>query len=262
MARGEPTGDPTTAGAARAGTSRSLAALLCAASLVTLAGCSGSGDGNGGSGEPGVTASSGTASAPPPGKYQTLPEACGSVSRATLRALLAASPNYAGDATLTYDTDRRVGCKWSGTAQGANRELVIDFERVVSYDPEVSDETRAQQVFAGKAAAAHIPDHAPDPNDTAFAVTGPSGAPATGSAGDTSPRRVGGIGDEAYLDDSVVTEGDGAQRQVTILFRTANVLVTVDFSQVSADKTTPPGSFELQLGAHGLAQELAKKISG
>ncbi len=298
MARGEPTGTPgpaasTTPGPAPdaapaptrpAGTGRppapaptrtaktgsppapaalgGLTALLCATALVTLTACSGPADNSGATGTPGVSSLSGTASAPPPGKYQTLPEPCGSVSQTTLHALLPASQNYAGDATLTYDTDRRAGCKWTGMAQGANRQLVIDFERVVSYDSAVSDEDKAQREFERKATAAHIPDNAPDPHDTAAAPGTPgASSPPAGGGGDTSPRRVGGIGDQAYLDDALLTEDDGLHRDVTIVFRIANVLVTVDFSQWSADASVAPAGFELQLGAHGLAQALAKTIT-
>jgi hypothetical protein len=247
--------------AARAGTVRTLAVVVSAAALATVAGCSGSSGGSGGSAGTGVAAGAAPTTAPP-GKYRTLPEPCGSVSTTTLHALLPASGDYAGTALPTYDTDRRVGCHWTGTAQGADRELSVDFERVVSYDPAVSDEQKAQQDFAERAAAAHIPDNSPLPNDSAAVPSpGQSVSAEQDSGGDTSPRRVGGVGDEAYLDDVVVPAGNGTRRNVTMVFREANVLVTVEFDQWSDISATPPSSVELQLGAHGLAQELAKVIA-
>ena len=246
---------------ARAATGGALAALLSATALTALSACSGPSGESGGTDDSGAGSRSGTASAPPPGRYQTLPEPCGSVSRTTLRALLPDSPDYAGDAALTYDNDRRVGCTWTGTEQGADRRLVIDFERVVSYDPAVSDEDKAAQGFAKKAAAAHIPDRAPDPGDSApVPQPSTSGTPSAGT-GDTSPRRVGGIGDEAYLNDSLGPGGAGQHQEATVVFRTANVLVTVDFSQWSTGKPGVPSGFALQLGAHGLAQELARAFT-
>ncbi len=238
-----------------------VAALLSAAALTTLAGCAGSGAGSDGADAPG-TGSTQPATTAPPGKYQTLPEPCGTVDQATLHDLLPSSSDYAGTAMITYDTDRRVGCKWTGMAQNANRSLSIDFERVVSYDPTVSDEERAKQDYARKAAAAHIPDKAPAPDDSASVPTpGQSVPPSQDSGGDTSPRRVGGVGDEAYLDDSQAPDGNGSRRDVTMVFRTANVLVTIEFDQWSGAASQSASDVDLQLGAHGLAQELAKAIA-
>lgn len=122
-------------------------AVLIAALAV---GCS-SGTGTGDSAtdsKPGAVASS-TA---PPGKYRTLPEACRSVSPATLKDLLPGSAElpeaqqekvFDGSPAVTYDTDRRVGCRWKAEAPDGARSLFVDFERVVSYDPSVSDDDRA-----------------------------------------------------------------------------------------------------------------------
>lgn len=236
-----------------------LAAVL---SLVALALTACGGSGGGGSDQAGPGSGTGTTGTPAPGKYQTLPEPCGSVSPNTLRALLPASGDYAGSPMLTYDTDRRVGCRWTGTSQGANRDLSIDFERVVSYAPTVSDDDDAAQDFARLASAAHIPDNSPDPSDTASIPSpGESASPPPAGTADTSPRRVGGIGDEAYLDDALLTTDGNVHRDVTVVFRTANVLVTIDFSEWADSRAEPPSSFELQLGAHGLAQELAERIA-
>jgi hypothetical protein len=242
-------------------TAGAIAALLSAAALTTLAGCGGSGTGSGDPDESG-TGNTQAAGTPPPGKYQTLPEPCGSVSSPTLHDLLPTSSDYAGTAMITFDTDRRVGCKWTGMAQDANRSLSIDFERVVSYDPSVSDEDKAKQDYEQKAAAAHIPDNAPAPDDSASVPQpGQSVSPSEDSGGDTSPRRVGGVGDEAYLDDSLAPDGDGSREDVTMVFRTSNVLVTIEFDQWSTATSQSPSSVDLQLGAHGLAQQLAKAIA-
>ncbi len=238
-----------------------VAALLTATALATLAGCDGSGGTPNGSGGPVSTdAATGTA---PPGKYQTLPEPCAGVSQATLHDLLPASHDYAGTETPTYDTDRRAGCRWTGATRDADdRTLSIDFERVVSYDPSVSDEQQAEQDYQHRADAAHIPHNVPDPADSATVPEpGASASAAQDDDGDTSPRRVGGVGDEAYLDDSLAPDGHGSRRDVTMVFRASNVLVTIEFDQWSTSSARPPSSVALQLGAHGLAQELAKVIA-
>lgn len=164
-----------------------LAALLVA--LVT--GCT-AGTGTEGSAtdsKPGGPSSS----VAPPGKYRTLEEACGSVERSTLRDLLpgvAQLPEeqqeqvYEGTSSITYDTDRRVGCRWKGQAPDASHQLKVDFERVVSYDTAVSDEDRAAEVFAKKQAAASPPiaeasgddEGTQSPSVGGTATTAPTGA--------------------------------------------------------------------------------------
>lgn len=108
-----------------------------------------------------------------PGKYRTLREPCGSIEHATLMDLLPGAAElpeeqqqriFRGTAVVTYDTDRRVGCGWKADSADASHSLSVDFERVVSYDTAVSDDDRAQEVFAKKQAAAALPVPA-DPRD-------------------------------------------------------------------------------------------------
>ena len=154
-----------------------------------LAGCTGASD-DGGSTDDSNPGDAGTASAAAqPGKYTTLPEACGVVSRSTLDSLLPGVKQlpdetqrdtaYAGEATLTYDTDRKVGCRWKVESADATDHLLVDFERVVSYDNAVSDDNQAEALFARKVTAADLP--APAVSPTAGAATG-SAAPSTGAS--------------------------------------------------------------------------------
>ncbi|MBK3554584.1 DUF3558 domain-containing protein, partial [Streptomyces sp. MBT61] len=114
----------------------------------------------------------------PPGKYLTLPAPCRAVPRSTLKDLLPGAAELPGDqqdkvfrgsAAVTYDTDRKVGCSWKSDAPSATRSLSVDFERVVSYDPAVSDDDRADTVYAKKEKAAGLSSSAtpgpPDEND-------------------------------------------------------------------------------------------------
>ncbi len=144
-----------------------LAALLA----VLVAGCS-AGDGSDGSATD-SKAGEGTQSVAEPGKYRTLLEPCGSVERGTLKDLLPGTAElpeeqqqriFRGTAAVTYDTDRRVGCNWKADSPDASHTLSLDFERVVSYDTSVSDDDRAQEVFAKKQAGASLPV-AEDPRD-------------------------------------------------------------------------------------------------
>ncbi|MET9253118.1 DUF3558 domain-containing protein [Streptomyces sp. NPDC003717] len=284
------------------------AALLA----VLLAGCTGGSDEGGGPddgkpGEPGTTAQ-----AAQPGRYRTIPEPCRAVDRKTLDALLPGIENitdeeqrtkaYAGEPTLTYDTDRKVGCRWKVDAPDATDHLFVDFERVVSYDGAVSDDNQAQQLFGKRIDAAHLPEPAvtesdsdsdsgsdsPSPSGTPAPSGTPSGAPSGGKgpgapslppsspagspsdsadsadpAAELQPRLLDDLGDEAFLDDRTTGAGSNGQgRTVTVAFRTSNVMVTVEYAEQSATLGVVPDSEEMQDRARELASRLDDSLSG
>ncbi|MEV3991905.1 DUF3558 domain-containing protein [Streptomyces sp. NPDC049837] len=267
-----------------------VAALLAALTVgVTgLTGCSA------GSGPDGTTTDSkagGPAdTAGRPGKYRTLLEPCGSVQRSTLKDLLPGAAQlpeeqrervYRGTAAVTYDTDRRAGCSWKTDGPDASHQLTLDFERVVSYDPAVSDDDRAQQVYAEKEAAAGLPaaqaaapgedkaqqappatgptTGAPTPKAKTTPTPTPSGSPATPEG--LEPRVLADLGDAAFLDDVLTRAGSTAQsRTVSVVFRTSNVIVTIRYGEQPARVTDVPDSKELQEKAQGLARNLAEKF--
>ncbi|MGW5335138.1 DUF3558 domain-containing protein [Streptomyces bauhiniae] len=259
------------------------AALLAA----LLAGCSsGSGDGTPtDDANPGDAAS--TPAAAQPGRYRTLPEPCGAVGHDTLGTLLPGirqltDPDqrdkaYRGVPALTYDTDRKVGCRWKVESTLATDRLSVDFERVVSYDGAVSDDAQAQKLFQGMAKAADLPVPAsPDTSTSAGPSDSPSGSPAadastdpaaggSGSAAPTElqPRVLAGLGDEAYLDDQLGSSGSTAEpRTVTVVFRTSNVVVTIDYEEQPMAVGAVPDSKEMQDRARDLASQLADVLDG
>lgn len=137
---------------------------------VLLAGCTG-GSGDGSQSDNSNPGSTGTTSPTArPGRYATLPEPCGVVGTEELDRLLPGigeTPDeaqraeaYEGKPTLTYDTDRKVGCGWKVESAEATSRLVIDFERVVSYDDVVGDDNQAGELFAAKQEAADLPEPA------------------------------------------------------------------------------------------------------
>ncbi|MFD6420964.1 DUF3558 domain-containing protein [Streptomyces sp. NPDC060198] len=239
-----------------------------------------------------------TVSVAPPGKYQTLPEACRSVSTGTLKQLLPGLADlseeqrevaYEGRASVTYDTDRKAGCTWQARTADSTRTLVVDFERVVSYDPTVSDEDSASTVYGKKAEAAGLPASSPSADDsaspsaTASPSTGegvsPQGStspttPASlnptgndtggddGASEDLAPRTLNNIGNAAFLDDSLESGGSAAQRRtVSVVFRTSNVVVSVRYAEQVTDAAEVPESAELQEKAQALARGLDETIS-
>ncbi|WP_066951149.1 hypothetical protein [Streptomyces lushanensis] len=164
-----------------------LAALL----VAVVAGCSGGGADGGSAADP-KAGSPTAATAAAPGKYRTLREPCGAVPRSMLKDLLPGAASlpedqqtkvYGGTAAVTYDTDRRVGCSWKADGADASHQLVIDLERVVSYDPAVSDDDRAQEVYTKKETSAALPPPSGTSTGTTPGTAGGS-SPATGSATD------------------------------------------------------------------------------
>ncbi|MGW0466391.1 DUF3558 domain-containing protein [Streptomyces sp. NPDC003027] len=290
-------------------TGRTRPAALTAAALVLgigagLTGCSAT---TGGDGEATVDSKAGPVTAvAPPGRYRTLFEPCRAVPPATLKDLLpgaAALPDperdraYRGTATVTYDTDRRVGCTWKADAPDASHRLVIDIERVVSYDPATSDDARAKEVFDRKQAAADLPQPprtqpgtpspgtgtgtpstetgTPSPVAPTPATAPPgTGAPATGTANPSAPtapspgsttglepRLLEGLGEVAFLDDALTTAGSsGGHRTVSVVFRTSNVIVTVEYLEQATGSAGAPDSRELQEKTRNLAGLLAERL--
>ncbi|MET8857810.1 DUF3558 domain-containing protein [Streptomyces sp. NPDC004579] len=270
----------------------SAAAVLLAA---VLSGCSG-GSGVGGSAPDSKGGDTGTtAAAAQPGKYRTLPEACGAADHDTLDTLLPGIQEttdeaqqekaYAGEATLTYDTDRRDGCDWKVASAAATDHLFVDFERVVSYDTTVSDEAKAEELYATRQATADLPEPAasssssastsasgdvtPSPSGSAADGDNASGAPSAPSASasrtpaDLQPRVLDDLGDEAFLDDKLNTGSSTAQqRTVTVVFRTSNVIVRIEYSEQPTASADAPDSKEMQDRAQKLAQVLASRLNG
>lgn len=286
-------------------------AVLIAALAAGCTGNSGTSD-SVPDGKPGTP----TVSAAPPGKYRTLPDACRAIPLATLKDLLPGTADMPeaqqdkvleGAATVTYDTDRRIGCRWKSDAPEGTRSIHLDFERVVSYDTSVSDDDRAREVYAKKETAADLPDSAlppegsPDasPTGSGHADSGTDGKtedgktedkpgekdsakvdgsaestddaeatddasadgsddPASGSPGESlQPRLLDKLGDSAFLDDALVQAGSTARhRTVSVVFRTSNVIVTVEYTAQPALTTEVPDSKELQEKAQALAGQL------
>lgn len=195
---------------------------------------------------------------------------------------------YAGVADASYDADRRVGCRWTAQTPTETRLLSVGFERVVSYDrATTSDDDKARQVYIRQLTDAHLPfpgpvsSPTPSPSQSASpspaASGGTSPSPGTSSspsasASPSAPPELGsrvleGLGNEAFLDDKLSAAGANAvqSRTVRIVFRTSNVIVTVEYSVQPALPGTGPGtvppSGETQDKARQLAQALVDRFN-
>ncbi|MFC7309979.1 DUF3558 domain-containing protein [Streptomyces monticola] len=314
------------------------AAALLAVLLTACSGGSGLGESPDDS-KPGEAGSA--AQTAEPGKYRTLPDPCRAVDHGTLDGMLPGIKDldeeqrdkaYEGSRSVTYDTDRRVGCGWKVESADATHHLDVDFERVVSYDGAVSDDSRAGEVYGQKEDAAELPAPSEDePSEGETGETGPSssdqpsaasdsddtdtdtdadqagsqdknkgkgeaenggpsansaaagnkaaapspdGTDATDPTGPASssespavpeglePRVLDDLGDEAFLDDQLTAAGSTARhRTVTVVFRTSNVVVTIQYDEQPARGNEVPDSKELQDKARELAGKLAERFA-
>ncbi|MFD7682786.1 DUF3558 domain-containing protein [Streptomyces sp. NPDC060187] len=276
------------------------AAVLLAA---LLAGCTGASDDGGSPADSKGGDTGTTAVAAQPGKYRTLPEACGAVDHDTLDTLLpsiAQLPDaaqqdqaYEGEAALTYDTDRRDGCSWKVESATATDHLSVDFERVVSYDNTVSDDNKAEELYSTRETAADLPEPAATGSDASSSPGGDAGTPSgdAGGSGDSGdgndsggsgseptpsgsasptetsaalqPRVLDDLADQAFLDDKLSAGSSTArQRTVTVVFRTSNVIVTIEYAEQPTASGGVPDSEEMQDRARKLADVLAGKLDG
>ncbi|MFD6914653.1 DUF3558 domain-containing protein [Streptomyces virginiae] len=261
-----------------------------AAGAAGLTGCTGgSGDGSTSDSKAG-----GSSAAPAqPGKYRSLPAPCkaGADSK-KLKGMLPAGDSltpeqrdqmYAGVADASYDGDRHVGCRWSGQSPEETRLLSVGFERVVSYDRTTSsDDDKAKQVYVRRLTDAKLPFPGPTASPTPAAPTpaaptpaapSPSvpaapGAPVSPSASPSAPVELGSrvledLGSDAFLEDKLSPAGASAaqSRTVRIVFRTSNVIVTIEYSVQPALPGTIPPSTETQDKTRQLAQALAERLS-
>ena len=85
---------------------------------------------------------------------------------------------------------------------------------------------------------------------------------ADSSSPDLAPRRLSHVGNTAFIDDVLKTRASGPNRTVTLVFRTANVIATVTYSQSAPHDAPSPKSLDLQKAAQKVAGELEGKVEG
>jgi hypothetical protein len=245
------------------------AATLAACGLT--AGCSGGI--LGADEDTGAEAPPGAAATVEPGRFSALPEPCGAVDTDTLRELLPGgdAEAYEGEPMATFDTGRRVGCDWHIPSETRTRQLSLDFERVISYDPAMGDDDQAEQDFESLADEAGVPLDGSEPQETApedgaasgFTDDGftDDGVSVTGEAstptGDLASRPLDDIGHVAFLDDQLTSHDAGASREVLVAFRSSNVIVTVTYTVSTTVAGETPDSSWLQEGTQEMARQLA-----
>ncbi|MDT0321087.1 DUF3558 domain-containing protein [Streptomyces millisiae] len=226
---------------------RAVAATLAAVAVLGIAGACEAGLGTDDASGPGDAAGTVGARQPQPGRFSVLPEPCGSVPVETLRELLPEADDevYAGQPQPTFDTGRRVGCVWHHATANDSQRLDVDFRRIVSYTPDISDDDQAEIDFEAHAA------------DAGVSVTSPQSP-----ADPLAARLLDGIGHVAFIDSTLTSDNAQDRRDVEVAFRTANVIVTVNYTVSTTGAGGAPDNALLQQQAQGVAQRLAGGFDG
>ncbi|MFE2144863.1 DUF3558 domain-containing protein [Streptomyces sp. NPDC059456] len=232
--------------------SRLTRVLACAAVpvILTVAGCSsdsGKDSGSGGDKKPGASASS----AKPSGKasaalekpaFATLPDPCKSIQSGTVDTLVPEAKDKNGTATKSNDLTTRASCSWNGLDEDGlkgsqYRWLSISMVRYESHASLGGANKRAEDQYTKQVEAAK----------------------ASEGAHDVKVEQAGGIGDQAT---SVVY---GVKKDVdffntTIVARTQNVVVTLDYNGAAYEGAGAPDQAKLLQDAIAAAKEAVGSV--
>ncbi len=265
-----------------------IAALLAA----LLAGCTGGSGSKGTAADPKPGDVSVNTPAAQPGKYRTLPEACAAVSHDSLDFLLP------GIRQIT-DQDRRYGLRGPGHPHLRHRpprRLRLEGGVHGRHRPS-QRRLRARGLVRqrgerrlprpghlrdrGATAAANLPEASASatPSGSGSATATPSATPSSSVSSTASasastsrpqpdPRRPPApqaqrSGDQAFLNDKLNSGSSTAQqRTVTVVFRTSNVIVRIEYAEQPTASTGTPDSKEMQDKARNLAHKLVDRFNG
>ncbi|MCX2968919.1 MULTISPECIES: DUF3558 family protein [Streptomyces] len=226
----------TSSPAARAGAVRLRRALaLAAVPVLLVAGCSGGSDDKGGEAAPSPSASS----APPepePVKFAELPDACSVLPKKTVEDVVPGVENEKGKALRSKDTDTYTSCLWTGLDEYDYRSLTVSLRRYESDLTLGTGDERAAQYAEEQVAKVG--------GDEAHASV--KEAPLEG-VGDSAT----GVGFDAEVKDG---DAAGEYRHQFIAARTANVVVTVDYSGTGFEDAKTPSADAIREGAEKAAK--------
>ncbi|MGW7008239.1 DUF3558 domain-containing protein [Streptomyces sp. NPDC054933] len=208
--------------------------LACAAVPVMLiTGCS-SGSGSSTNGQKGQSgspsAASSGSSALAAAKYKTIPDPCKAMSQDTVNHLVQSAKNPNGSAASSTDPKDRGGCSWNGLDGYQFRYLDDSFQRFDSI-PTASAEDQAKTAYQQAVQSA------------------------TGKASSPKATQLSGLGDSSTLLTWDDKKGDDAYHNATVVARSANVVVVVDFNGAGMQGDDQPKADEMDKDTQQAAKE-------
>ncbi|MDI5966684.1 DUF3558 family protein [Streptomyces sp. SL13] len=216
----------------RAGRPRLPLLIACAAVLpaAVLTGCSS------GAAKPAAAPSATPkASAVPKVRYATLPDPCRALSAGTVKSLVPGVKSTKGTEAAAGEQKERGGCSWNGLSGYQYRFLDTAFQR---YD----------NVTGG----AGGDDQATSAYTTAVRTTE---AGATSAAGQPKTAVLSGVGDEASLVTWTVTKDHDLYYNATVVTRSANAVLTVDYVGAGLQGDHKPSASDLSSGVEKAAKQ-------
>ncbi|MEV7420051.1 DUF3558 domain-containing protein [Streptomyces sp. NPDC089919] len=226
--------------------------LACAAVPVILAAAGCSSDSGSDSASDGGKQSGGSVSSAPTAKatpelekvaFGKLPEPCKTVTQKTVERLVPEAKDADGTAAKSNDLSSRATCSWNGLDEdglkgSSYRWLAVSMARYDSHETLGSGNKRATEQYAKQVEAAKTAD----------------------GAQNVKTQTAAGIGDEA------TTVTSTAKKQVdffnqTIVARTQNVVVTLDYNGASYEGAKAPDAAKLLQDAIAAAKEAVASVA-
>ncbi len=208
------------------------AALLSAGAIAPaalLAGCSLS---SGAGAAPSATA---TASPTASVRYATLPDPCGAISRATLKSLVPGAKSLKGSEAGSGQPKLRGGCSWNGLHGYQYRYLDASFQRFDTLAGAAPADTQATTAY-----------HA--------AVRTTAGA-AQADKGKATTAPLPGLDGPATLIVWQAAKSHASYHTATIVVRSANAVVTIDYTGAGLQGDHAPKTSDLRSGAEQAAKQ-------
>ncbi|MET7642364.1 DUF3558 domain-containing protein [Streptomyces sp. NPDC005426] len=179
-----------------------------------------------------------------PARFAALPDPCASVTANTVKSLVPSAKNKKGTRGKSSDTAVRGGCSWNGLAdkgvKGSQyRWLDVGFSRFASDQAVGSGSERAQADYTKQVAKAQAADGAKK------LATAP----------------VGSIGEEATKITYDLTKTGEDFKYVTVVARTGNVVVTLNYNGAGYAGAKTPSAEEILKGAEKAAKEAVAAVA-
>ncbi|MFD9304684.1 DUF3558 domain-containing protein [Streptomyces sp. NPDC060048] len=231
--------------------SRLTRVLACAAVpvILTVAGCSSDSGKDSGSDSGKTSDSSSSAkpnskgsAAPEKAVYSTLPEPCKTVAAKTIETIVPKAKDGNGTAAKSNDLASRASCSWNGLEEAGlkgsqYRWLSISLVRYDSLASVGNGSKRAEVEYAKQVEKAKVVE----------------------GAENMKPEAAGGIGDQA-TSYTFTTKKDGDFSNTTVIARSHNVIITLDYNGAAYEGADAPDHAKLLADAIAAAKETVASV--
>lgn len=214
--------------------------------MLVATGCSSdSGGSKKESAKPSQSATPAASPTPKAGTYAKLPDVCKTISDKTVDKMVPKAEKKEGKALPTADTNDSASCFWSGLNDEdvkdlQFRTLTISLKRL---DPAPN---------LGQSADKRAQDFAAKQTTTATTADG---------AKDAKTEQASGIGDGASVVSTSTKKDDNDYKNVIVVARTANVVITVKYQGAGFEGAKTPNPDDMKKDAQDAAKEVVAAVA-